>query len=122
MRQRAALGNKIDESTRPRALIVAEQRTREIGLRMAVGGTARDIVWLIFAQGIRQIVVGLSFGLAGAIALARVLRADLVGVSPSDPITCLAVVLVLILAGAIGCAVPARRAAHVDPVVALRCD
>jgi putative ABC transport system permease protein len=98
------------------------QRTREIGLRMAVGGTARDIVWLVFTQGLRQVVIGLIVGLIAAFAVTRVLRAVLVGVSPSDPLTFLAVALVLMLAGVLGCAIPARRAVRVDPVVALRCD
>jgi len=98
------------------------QRTREIGLRMAVGGTARDIVWLVLVQGIRQIVIGLTVGLLAAFAVTRVLRAALVGVSPSDPMTFMAVVVVLMLAGVLGCAIPARRAVRVDPVVALRCD
>ncbi len=98
------------------------QRTREIGLRMAVGGTGRDIVWLVFAQGLRQVAIGLMIGLIAAFGVTRVLRAVLIGVSPSDPLTFLAVVLVLMLAGVLGCAIPARRATRVDPVVALRCD
>jgi ABC-type antimicrobial peptide transport system permease subunit len=98
------------------------QRTREIGLRMAVGGTARDIVRLVFAQGLRQVVIGLIIGLIAAFGVTRVLRAVLVGVSPSDPVTFLAVAVVLMLAGVLGCAIPARRAIRVDPVVALRCD
>lgn len=98
------------------------QRTREIGLRMAVGGTARDIVWLVFGQGLRHIVIGLIIGLTAAFAVTRVLRAALVDVSPSDPMTFLTVVVVLMLTGVLGCAIPARRAVRVDPVVALRCD
>jgi len=98
------------------------QRTREIGLRMAVGGTARDIVWLVFAQGLRQVVIGLTVGLIAAFGVTRVLRAVLVDVSPSDPLTFLAAVVVLMVAGMLGCAIPARRAVRVDPVVALRCD
>jgi ABC-type antimicrobial peptide transport system permease subunit len=98
------------------------QRTREIGLRMAVGGTGRDIVRLVFAQGLRQVVIGLMIGLIAAFGVTRVLRAVLVGVSPNDPVTFLAVVVVLMLAGVLGCAIPARRATRVDPVVALRCD
>jgi predicted permease len=98
------------------------QRTREIGLRMAVGGTARDIVWLVFGQGLRHVVIGLIVGLIAAFAVTRVLRAALVDVSPSDPMTFLTVVVVLMLTGVLGCAIPARRAVRVDPVVALRCD
>ncbi len=98
------------------------QRTREIGLRMAVGGTARDIVWLVLAQGLRQVAIGLVIGLIAAFGVTRVMRSALVGVSPSDPVTFLAVAMLLLLAGVLGCAVPARRAIRVDPVVALRCD
>jgi cell division protein FtsX len=98
------------------------QRTREIGLRMAVGGTSRDIVTLVFAQGLRQILLGLAAGLLAAFALTRLLRGVLVGVSPVDPLTFLLVVVVLILVGILGCAIPARRAVRVDPVAALRAD
>jgi len=98
------------------------QRTREIGVRMAVGGTGPDIVRLVFAQGMRQIAIGLAIGLPLAVAATRVLRAALVGVSPGDPITFLAVIAVLVATGALGCAIPARRALRVDPVVALRVD
>jgi putative ABC transport system permease protein len=98
------------------------QRTREIGVRMAVGGTGPDIVRLVFAQGMRQIALGLVIGLPLAVAATRVLGAALVGVSPGDPITFLGVIAVLVVTGALGCAIPARRALRVDPVVALRVD
>ena len=98
------------------------QRTREIGIRMATGGTPLDIIRLVFAQGMRQIAVGLAVGLLAAFAVTRVLRAVLIGISPNDPLTFVLVVLVLISAAAFGCAIPARRAVRVDPVVALRCD
>ena len=67
-------------------------------------------------------MIGLTVGLLAAFAVTRVLRAALVGVSPSDPVTFLSVVAVLMLTGVLGCAIPARRAVRVDPVVALRCD
>ncbi len=98
------------------------RRTREIGVRMAVGGTRRDIVRLVFAQGMRQVALGLAIGLPMAFAVTRVLRAALVGVAPGDPVTFAGVVLVLLGAGALGCAIPARRAIRVDPLTALRCD
>jgi ABC-type antimicrobial peptide transport system permease subunit len=98
------------------------QRTREIGLRMAVGGTSRDIVRLVFVQSIRQVMFGLAVGLLAAFAVTRVLRSVLVGVSPNDPATFLAVAVVLMLTGVLACAIPARRATRVDPVVALRCE
>jgi putative ABC transport system permease protein len=98
------------------------QRTREIGVRMAMGGTARDIVGMIFWQGMRRIVIGLAIGLPLGAALTFALRFLLVGVAPGDPISLAGAALVLILAGLLGCAIPARRAVRVDPMVALRCD
>jgi putative ABC transport system permease protein len=98
------------------------RRTREIGVRMAVGGTAGDIVRLVFSQGMRRIAVGVAIGLPLAFAVTFVLRAALVGVAPGDPLSLAGATLVLILAGLLGCAIPARRAVRVDPVAALRCD
>ena len=98
------------------------QRTREIGVRIALGGSPQKIAALVFAQGLRQIAVGLAFGLPAALAVTRVLRGSLVGVSPFDPITFAGVMAILALAGALGCAIPARRAIRVDPVEALRCE
>jgi predicted permease len=98
------------------------QRTREIGVRMALGGTRRDIIALVFAQGMRRIVIGLAVGLPLGFAVTFALRAALFGVAPGDPVTLVAAALVLILAGVLGCALPARRAIRVDPIVALRCD
>lgn len=96
------------------------QRTQEIGVRMAVGGTRRDILRLVFAQGIRPLLLGVVLGLPAAFGVTRVLRAVLVGVSPGDPVSFTLVVVVLAAAGVLGCAVPARRATRVDPIVALR--
>jgi predicted permease len=96
------------------------QRTQEIGVRMAIGGTRRDILQLVYAQGMRPVILGMAFGLPAAFGLTHVLRMALVGVSPGDPVTFLLVVLVLVIAGAIGCALPALSAMSVDPVIALR--
>jgi len=98
------------------------RRTQEIGIRMAMGGTARDILQMVFAQGMRPLALGLGIGLVLALGVTRVLRIVLAGVSPFDPVTFLGVVVVLVLAGALGCAIPARRAIRVDPVAALRRD
>jgi ABC-type antimicrobial peptide transport system permease subunit len=98
------------------------QRTREIGVRRAMGGTDRDILRLVLAQGMRPVALGLAIGLPAAFAITRALRMALVGVSPGDPVTFVGVVMALVLAGALGCAIPARRAIRVDPVVALRCE
>jgi len=96
------------------------QRTREIGVRMALGATARDVVGMILGQGLRTTVVGIGLGIAGAIALTRVIRTLLYGVTPTDPVTFAAVTLLLAGVAALACYVPARRAARVDPMVSLR--
>ena len=96
------------------------QRTREIGVRMAVGGQRRDILRLILGQGMRQLAFGLLLGLAMTLVVARFLTALLFGVSPYDPIVYLSVPVVLAVAGISSCYLPARRAAHVQPNEALR--
>lgn len=96
------------------------QRTREIGVRVTLGATPWRIVALVFRQGLAQLSAGLVLGVAGALAATGVLRTMLVGVSAADPWTFAGVSLVLALACALGCAIPARRAMRVDPVVALR--
>ena len=98
------------------------QRTREIGIRVAIGGSAYNILRLVFTQGLQPLLLGLAVGLPAAFGLTRVLRAELVGVSPNDPITFMGVTLVLVAAGILGCAIPARRAVRIDPVIALRSD
>jgi putative ABC transport system permease protein len=96
------------------------QRTREIGVRMAMGATSGNIVSLIFAQSARQMIAGLAIGLAASFAVTQVLENMLVGVTPTDPLTLATVTAVLITAGIIGSAIPARRAMKVDPITALR--
>jgi predicted permease len=98
------------------------QRTQEIGVRMAIGGTARDIFMLVCQQAMLPLGIGLAIGLAASFAVTRVLTAELVQVSPADPITFVVVSATLIMSAAIGCLIPARRATRVDPVVALRHD
>jgi putative ABC transport system permease protein len=95
-------------------------RTQEIGIRMAMGASRRNILWMVFVRGMRQATIGLALGLAASLALARALSAILVGVTPSDPFTLAAVAVVLTLAAVVGSAVPARRAVNVDPIVTLR--
>jgi putative ABC transport system permease protein len=98
------------------------QRRREIGLRLAVGASPADVVWLFAREGAALTLVGLGAGLAGALAAGRSISTLLFGVTPADPVT-LAIV-VCALAGAAGCAtyLPARRAAGVDPSDALRAE
>ncbi len=96
------------------------QRTQEIGIRLAIGATAQDILKLVFVQGMIPLGIGLTIGLAASLAVNRVLESMLVRVSPADPVTLVAVSAVLIFSAALGCWIPARRAMRVDPVVALR--
>jgi putative ABC transport system permease protein len=96
------------------------QRTQEIGIRMAMGASRQSILGMVFAHGMRQLIIGLAVGLAAAFGLTRVLGALLVGVTPFDPLTFATVALVLTLAAVVGTAIPARRAIKVDPMVALR--
>ena len=98
------------------------QRTQEIGVRIAIGGTPQDILKLVFRQGMLPLAIGLTVGLAASFAVNRLLTSVLVQVSPADPITLVVASAVLILAGTLGCLIPARRAMQVDPVVALRQD
>ena len=96
------------------------QRTREIGIRMALGASRRDVLGMVLRQGMRPVFVGLAIGLAGALAFARVLSALLFAVAPTDPATFLAVSAALVTTAAVACLVPGRRAVRVDPMVALR--
>ena len=96
------------------------QRTREIGIRMSLGARALDVVGLVLRQGLRLILVGLVTGLAAALALTRVMTSLLYGVTPADTVTMVAAVVVLTTFGLLACLLPARRAAAVDPSVALR--
>jgi putative ABC transport system permease protein len=96
------------------------QRTQEIGVRMAIGGTRRDILRLVYTQGMRPLAFGVALGLPAALAITHVLQMALIGVSPSDPIALFSAVLVLAAAGIIGCAIPGHRAVRVDPLIALR--
>jgi predicted permease len=98
---------------------VSRQR-KEIGVRMALGATRRDVLMLVFKQAMLPVGIGLFIGLTGSFGLNRLLQAELVGVSPADPLVLLAAVMTLIGSAALGCYLPARRAARVDPLVALR--
>ncbi len=99
---------------------VVAGRTREIGVRMALGAQPRDVLRLIVGQGMTLAFIGLGVGLALALAAARMLTSLLYGVSPNDPLTFAGVVLLLAAVAALACYVPARRATKVDPMIALR--
>ena len=96
------------------------QRTQEIGLRIALGASGPTILQLIFSQGMTQVIIGLVIGVGAAIGLTRALGFLLIQVAPGDPMTMTVVAIVLIVAAALGCLIPALRAMRVDPVVALR--
>ncbi len=96
------------------------RRTREIGVRMAVGATAGQIWLWVLRQGMGPVAVGLVAGLAVSLAVNRLLRAQLIGVDFYDPVTMLVAPVVLVVVGLLACRVPAQRAMAVDPVVALR--
>jgi ABC-type antimicrobial peptide transport system permease subunit len=99
---------------------VVAGRTREIGLRMALGAQLRDVRQLILGQGMILASIGLAVGLAIVFILARFLTSMLYGVSPTDPITFIAITFLLAAVALVACYIPARRAARVDPMVALR--
>lgn len=97
-----------------------EQRTHEIGIRAALGATRRDTLSLVFLHALRITTVGLAAGIAAAFALTRLLNAQLFGVQPADPLTFFAVPLILLLVALAAACIPALRASHVDPLIALR--
>src|SRR5438094_86292 len=101
------------------AYLVAH-RTHEIGVRVALGAGRSDVLRLVVGEGVRLVVIGVVIGLVGAVAVTRVLASFLFGVTPTDPVTSLIVPLVLVVIALGAAAVPARRAAEVDPMVALR--
>jgi len=98
------------------------RRTREMGVRMALGARRGDILRLYIGQGLKLLLVGLAIGLAASLALAPLLASLLFGVEPTDAPTLAGVTLVLLLVGAMACYLPARRATRVDPMIALRVE
>jgi len=99
-----------------------EQRTGEIGVRMALGAQTTDVLRLIMAQGMKPVIVGLIAGLTAALALARLLASQLYQVSAYNPLLLSATLAILGTAGWLACLLPARRATRVDPIQALRTE
>jgi putative ABC transport system permease protein len=96
------------------------RRTQEIGIRMALGAQGADVLGMVIRMGLKLVVIGVGAGLVVSVALGRILATQLWGVSPYDPWTLTCVPIVLLITGFLACWFPARRAARVDPLVALR--
>jgi putative ABC transport system permease protein len=101
---------------------VVAQRTREIGIRMALGAARGEMVRLVLGRGLRIVAVGTGLGLVAAYAGARAIESQLFGVPAADLTTFVSVPLVLVVVAAVACWVPARRAARVDPAIALSAE
>jgi ABC-type antimicrobial peptide transport system permease subunit len=96
------------------------QRTQEMGIRMALGAQVSDVLKLVLKQGMMLVLVGEAIGLVGALALTRLIRGLLFGVTPNDATTFVVVIGILSVVALLACYLPARRATKVDPLIALR--
>jgi putative ABC transport system permease protein len=99
---------------------MAGQRTREIGIRVALGAQRGNVLQLVLGQGIKLTVIGAIAGVLGSLALARLLKSELFGIKPTDPLTLIAAAVLMLLVAVAACYLPALRATRVDPLVALR--
>jgi len=98
------------------------QRTREFGVRMALGASRRAVLSLVLGQAARLLIVGLVLGTGGALVFSRLIAQYLFDTPPNEPDIYLAVAAIVLLAGTIACLAPARRATKVDPLIALRAE
>jgi predicted permease len=101
---------------------LVSKRTREIGIRMALGAQRRDVLWLVMKEGAKFSLTGITLGLAAAFAVTRLLSSELYGISPMDPFTYAGVAIVMAVVTLLASYVPTRRAMRVDPLIALRCE
>ena len=99
---------------------LVSRRTREIGIRVALGASRQHVLWLVIREGAMVSAAGIAIGLLAALVLTRALSSELHGVSPLDPVTYGSVAIVMAVVTLAACAVPTRRALRVDPLVALR--
>ena len=98
------------------------ERTREIGVRMALGARRSDVLRLVVGQGTRMVLLGVCVGVAASLALTRLMTHQLYGVSSRDPLTFIGVAVGLLIVAVFACYIPARRATRIDPIIALRCE
>jgi ABC-type antimicrobial peptide transport system permease subunit len=96
------------------------ERTREIGIRMALGASRVAVLRMVLQQGMKLILCGVTLGLAASFAATRLLASQLFGITPTDAVTFVAVPLLLLTVALFACLIPARRAATVNPLIALR--
>jgi ABC-type antimicrobial peptide transport system permease subunit len=96
------------------------QRTREMGIRVALGSKQQQVLYLVLAEGAKLALVGIAIGLVGALILTRFIASLLYGVGAADPLTFVGVATLSLVVGLAACAIPAWRATRVDPIVALR--
>ncbi len=99
-----------------------EQRTGEIGVRMALGAQTSDVLRLVVRQGMNPVIIGLGLGLAGTFAIGRLLSSQLYQVSPHNPLLLALTATILAVSGLLACVIPARRATLVNPIQALRTE
>ena len=99
---------------------LVSERTREIGIRVAIGAQSNDVMKLIVSQSGRVVLIGLLLGVCGNLTIAGILRGLLFGITPNDPITIAGVCVLLAALAFFACWIPSRRATRIDPIVALR--